>query len=424
MFNGSKLLRILSWLGVFLIPFISLPVLPSTYRPVSVFFLLIPALVFFVHKNVVKVRLDYYVLFFLIYIIVHGGLFALFSDGFDYFSYFKEFVVILSGAVVYFGFRFVFEAYGLHWFASVSNLSYKILLLIGVIEVLAVLGVIPFSIKETMNMALSGKAHERIQFTTMEASWGARVLLFAFAIYLFTSKDRREVRLFFVMLGLLLLLFTFSVAVFGFLILAIFIYFIYLFKFKGMLYSFLLVMAAYLLLILSLGLFSELGFGGYYLNRIDALLSGDFYHVSDMLLYDQSIFIRLGYPFLALYIYMDNLMGVGIGQYGRYFNDYLVELYGAGVLQFPEVFDDVYSNEGDARSLLFKIIVDTSLLGFFIFMAVLHIAFKDRNVTSLDKFKVFFMILAMASSITTGSWAYLYFWIAFAMMPANEGGVK
>ncbi|MEY8213472.1 MAG: hypothetical protein RPR97_03205, partial [Colwellia sp.] len=122
------------------------------------------------------------------------------------------------------------------------------------------------------------------------------------------------------------------------------------------------------------------------------------------------------------YVYMDNLAGIGVGQYGLYFNDYLVDFYGASVLYFPEVFEDVSQDDGDARSLLFKIIVETSLLGFLIFLFVLHSAFKERHVDELDNFKVFFVFLAISSSVTMGSWAYLYFWIALAMLPAKKEG--
>ena len=38
--------RLLLWIGVVLIPLTSLQVMPSDYRPVSVFFLLIPGMLF------------------------------------------------------------------------------------------------------------------------------------------------------------------------------------------------------------------------------------------------------------------------------------------------------------------------------------------------------------------------------------------
>ena len=420
--NRYSFIQATSLLAIFLVPFISLPVLPSIYRPVSLYFLLVPAIAFILNRNMLMIKQDFLLLMFCLFVAVYGGAVAALLGGMDYWLYMKEMIALAIGLVIYFGFRFILYNYGLQWFLLISNASYKFLLLVGIIEVLAVLGVIPYSIKEFMNMAFSGKEHDRIQFTTMEASWGARVFLFSFVIYLYSSYQDKY-RFIHISLGIFLLLFTFSISVFGFLALAVIIYFIYRYKIKGLIYIFLLSFVFYLILPLMLDLFSNLGIGGYYLSRISALIDGDFYQLSDMLLYDQSIFIRIGYPILSLYVYSDNLAGIGIGQYNQYFNEYLVDFYGASVLQFPEVFGDVYENEGDARSLLLKILVETSLIGFSIFLFTLYTAFKRRHVDELDNFKVFFIILTISSSITIGSWAYLYFWIGLAILPATKEGM-
>jgi hypothetical protein len=412
-----------AWLAVFLIPFISLPVLPSVYRPVSVYFLIIPAFLFLTSRERLWVKQDFFVALFLIYVTVYGFIAGYSNFLFGFELYFKDVIVLLVGSIVYFGFRFVLEMYGLKFFFKVSNLSFKLLLFVGLVEILAIIGVLPSGIKEFMNMFFSGKHQDRVQLTTMEASWGGRVFLFSFVIYLYSSLDK--LKIFYVVLALFLFSFIFSVGVVGVLLLAIFVYFVFVYGIKGVVIFLVTTIVFYLLMSVMLDVFSSLGFGGYHLARLHAIVAGDFYQISDMLVYDQSIFIRIGYPLLSVYVYMDNIFGVGLGQYSLYFNDYVVDVYGRSVLTFPEVVGDVVESDGDERSLIFKILVETSFLGLLIFFSVVMYSLRNRIQESYDSFKVFFLILAVTSSFTIGSWAYMYLWIGLAILPAKiEGKYK
>lgn len=415
--------KVAAWFAVFLIPFISLPVLPSVYRPVSVYFLIIPAFLFLTSRERLWLRQDFFVALFLIYVTVYGFIAGYFNFVFSFELYFKDVIVLLVGSIVYFGFRFVLEMYGLKWFFKVSNLSFKLLLFVGMVEILAIIGVLPSGIKEFMNMFFSGKHQDRVQLTTMEASWGGRVFLFSFVIYLWSSLDR--LKIFYVVLALFLFSFIFSAGVVGFLLLAIFVYFVFVYGIKGLVIFLVTTIVFYFLMTFMLDVFSSLGFGGYHLARLHALVAGDFYQISDMLVYDQSIFIRIGYPLLSVYVYMDNIFGIGLGQYSLYFNDYVVDVYGRSVLAFPEVVGDVFESDGDERSLIFKILVESSFLGLLIFFGVVMYSLKNRIQESYDSFKVFFLILAVTSSFTIGSWAYMYLWIGLAILPAKiEGKYK
>ena len=414
-------LKKLSWLAVFFLPFISLPVMPSTYRPVSVYFLLLPALLFFTNYKSKEEIQDRNVVLFFLYVVFYGLVAAFFSEKFVGLNYISELVAVIIGLLVYLGFRFIFHEYGLNWFFRVTSFSYKFVVVVGLIEVLSSAGLLPYSVKELINLAFSGKSHSRIQLTTMEAAWGARVFLFLFITYLYSNVDHGVKKIIFIVLGLFLFLSTFSMAMMSYLALGVLFYFLIIYKFKGVAYLFFISIISYFSLLFLMSVFEMLGMGGYHLNRLEALLYGDFYQLQDMLYYDQSIFIRMGYPLLAVFVYLDNLGGVGLGQYSAYFGEYLVDVYGVSVLSFPEVFSDVYSSDGDPRSLPAKALVELSIIGLFIYFYLFYSAYIYRN-REYNLYKTLFFCLALASSFTMGTWAYMYVWMALAMMPASGHG--
>lgn len=410
-----------AWFAVFFIPFISFPVMPSTYRPVSVYFLLLPSLMFLLNYRTFFNRQDRVLSILILFAIFYGFFVGLVSSDFSFLGYFSELITIAIGVLVYAGFRFIFQTYGMAWFFRVSAISYKFVVVLGCLEILSLLGVLPYSVKELINFTLSGKSHGRIQLTTMEAAWGARVFLFLFIAYIFSLNDSGVTRKIYIVLGLILFLSTFSMAMFSYFSLGMIFYFILKYRFKAVFYLLLLLGLGYFLILGMLGVFDMMGIGGYHLNRVEALIYGDFYQFEDMLHYDQSIFIRLGYPVLAVYIYMDNLMGIGLGQYSLYFNEYLIEYFGASVLSFPEVLGDVYTSDGDPRSLPAKLLSELSVVGLSLYFYLFYVCFSTMN-RDYNTFKILFICVAFASSFTIGTWAYMYVWVALAMMPASREG--
>ena len=414
-------ITISAWLAVFLIPFISLPVMPSVYRPISAYFLILPSVIFMLGYKKFDTFQDRVVALFVFYTLIYGFIAGYFSYDFIFSGYVTELAAVMIGMLAYIGFRYVFSEFGLEWFFRVSSFSYKFVVVIGFLEVLSLVGILPYGLKELINIAFSGKTHGRIQLTTMEAAWGARVLLFLFVVYLYSKFDAGLKRIFFLSCGILLFLSTFSVAMMSYLALGLLFYLLMVYKFKGLIYLIVLSLFAYLSLVGLLMVVETFDLGGYHLNRIEALLYGDFYQLKDMLYYDQSIFIRIGYPVLAVYVYMDNLFGVGLGQYSTYFSDYLMDLFGGSVLAFPEVFGDVYDNDGDPRSLPAKVLSELSIIGLIFYFYIFYVAYS-RRCREYDSFKTLFICLAFASGFTIGTWAYMYVWMALAMMPASSHG--
>lgn len=407
-------------LAVFLIPFISLPVLPSVYRPVSLYFLIPLFLIYSLNFKRLLLVSDIRVIILFLFCSLYGLVHAIFGTHASIVLYLSDLTVLCVGVVVYFGFRVVFLNLGIEGFVRYSNYAFKFLVFIGIAEIMSIVGVLPMDLKEGLNLLFSEKSQTRVQLTTMEASWGARVFLFSFLVYVCSAVDRYKV--IYVLAGMMIFLFIFSIGVFAFALLGLAMYCVYQYRLKGVGALIALGCCVIAIIVLSVEIFSYFGFGGYHLSRISALFSGDYYHISDMLTFDQSIFIRVGYPIVAYQVGIDNPFGIGLGQYPLYFSQYLVDTFGSSVLSFPEVLDDVVSGDGDARSLFLKVYSELSFLGLILLFWMLFRSLRERSESSYEKLKVLFFFMSIASMLTIGTWAYLYFWIAIAMMPASDKG--
>ena len=208
-------------LAVFFLPFLSLPVLPSVYRPISILFLCIPALFFVMNtlKNRKFNHIDSLVIGLFFFIIMHSVAFLFFSE-ISISHYLKEVMVLCLGLVAYFGFRYSFEQYGYFTFLKFSLLSYRVILTIGLIEVGAIYGLLPYELKHYLNEFISTKSNTRIQLATMEASWAARTLMFFIPVMLYLrSSQILSIHIIEILIGLILFFLIFSID--GYLILAL-----------------------------------------------------------------------------------------------------------------------------------------------------------------------------------------------------------
>ena len=352
-------IQFLSFMAVITTPLISLPFLPATYKPLSLIFLM--PLCFFYLVSFRLTKIDFFILIFMVFSGVYSVSIVFYSGAFGE-SFFLELVVFVLGGASYFGFKSIFSTIGWRKFFSYYIFSYRFVLVLGVVEVLAVLGLLPMEAKEIVNYTFSEKHHERVQLTTMEPSWAGRLLIFYLpvVIYFYFNKKDLLVRFWEVFLGLFLLFMVFSIDSLMIFFSAILLYLIINKKYISLLVLF--VFGLFFVFVIGE---VAIGSSGYYMERLVAIADGDFYSVGDLIFLDQSVFIRIGYIVVAYSVFLDYPLGVGMGQYSNYFTAALIENFGVSVLSFPEVFLDVQSDDGDPRSLVMKVLVEFGLIFFY-----------------------------------------------------------
>lgn len=107
------------------------------------------------------------------------------------------------------------------------------------------------------------------------------------------------------------------------------------------------------------------GSDAYYYTRLlkirELASSGELW--SGLLAIDWSILVRLGYQKVGLNMLLENPVGIGLGQFGARFPDF-VAMLPVGALQVPEVAAHVEKLNADPRNFLIKVALENGLLAF------------------------------------------------------------
>ena len=189
----NKIIYYLFLVAIFLIPYDALPVLPSLYKPISlfpllgIFILLIPKI--FVINLHGKKNLFYFYVFFVI-AIIQGLLIASIKNSF---SLFFDFFITLSIAFVVITSLYIVLSESifenkLEWFAKKIAIAYYLPVVITVIDILSVYHVLPDGISDTIHSIFGGQQHGRVNGVTFEASWLSMHLFFSSFAYFYLFK--------------------------------------------------------------------------------------------------------------------------------------------------------------------------------------------------------------------------------------------
>jgi len=404
--------------GILLIPFMSLPVMPSDYRPISVFFLF-PVSVFVYLKYIArsKVKKDILILsLFVLFSVVHSLILQPFLTSL------RAIVPLLLGFFSYIGINYYFQRTKVITVFNKLTKLFVFIAILGIIEILAMKNLIPYSIKLFIGEVFSGKVSSRIQLITMEGSWAAKIIIFSIPIYVYHyCKNGYFYLSFYILFLLFLLIFSLEgFAILGFALMFRFfpvliklLFFKY--RLKYYLYGLISVMIIPLLILLVLNTES-----GYQISRLYKFVDAQSF--SKILSLDGSTFIRIVYPALGFFIFWNNPFGVGLGGYAESFNSHISTI-SIKYSHFEEVVGDIKTVSADPKNLYSKIFSETGIIGVLLFMSFLFLQLRylKYNINYLPKYKLFFLanfFLAITCVIQFGSFAYLPFWFAFALNSA------
>ncbi len=419
----------LTLLGILLIPFMSFPIMPTNYRPISVFFLFITGVVYF-YTYLLKLKISKDVLILSIFVIfstIHSfflvelsqSLRALFPLWLGFFSY-VAMLQFLKNTNIEKVFRFFLKLY-------------IFIILISIIEILSMKGVLPFELKQLIGTIFSGHVNKRIQLITSEASWAAKIIIFVIPIYFyFYNKYGKIYKSFFILLIIFIFLFSLE----GFLIImcSILLYAIFDFKhiFRKLIYFYkkyslslrnIKIITSLFMLIILFGIVLNVILSteqNYAISRVYKIIEN--FNINSLLFIislDESTFIRAIYPYIGLLIFFHHPLGIGLGGYPEYFNFYINQLP-INFSSFKEVSGDIETVSADPKNLYSKILSETGIIGSFLFLVflTLHIKYLSFIKRMNPNFRLFFIsnfLLGICGVLQFGSLAYLPFWFSLAI---------
>ena len=417
------------YLSILSLPLTSLPFLPSVYRPITIYISFFPGIFILLYKlrtnsfNISKD--DFFLLLYFVLSIIQSFLIYLFVLKSDLYWIFKSYLSLLLGITSYECFKFFIIKFGYEKTVSVLCGVCKVVVIFGVFEILSMKGVLPHSVKEGIGYLLSGKVASRVQLTTMEASWASKLLIFLFPYFYFRYLERKISKTWIVLFSIVFLL-TFSLV--GFFIFFIFLLILFFKDFlAGKSFFRNLMIVSIFVICVGLLFYSFKDSGGYYFRRVQGVLSSKSF--VDMLAIDQSVFIRIAYPVVGLFVFLQNIFGVGIGNFPYYFEISLSRL-GIKVSGMPEVMGDIYTLTADPRNLYIRILSESGIFvgGLFIAFFLYHIflCFKLMKYSNENQKILFFMnlVFPFLSILQNSSLAYTFFWFPMAFNIASYFQLK
>lgn len=430
----SKFTLIYCKLTILLIPFWTLPFIPGSFKPISIFLLFPLAILYLTRRlcNGLSINKDeLYILIFLLLSVVWSLImhFSLYNYHTSYIKYLSALTIFCIGVLSYFGFKYII--YSLGFVSIYKYLVYAslIVVIIGWIDFLGWLGLLPSGLRVFFNEMLSGKSGSRIILTTSEPAWASRLVLclLPFIFYYWKIKKNRLS----VFIGAsLVLFFVFSFSISGFVVL-IFTCLVYLLlsriTFKLFLRGFLLNIVL-ILMFYGVYLYLVNDVGGYFVSRIGKFTElkniYDLMILENLASIDGSALIRIGYPIISTNIFMENPWGVGIGQYGLYFNDH-VSNYGKVILDNVQVAEHIKNTNADQRSFYLKVLSENGLLismflVLFYYNIFRKLLFFERSGKHSDivlsiVLKIS-MILVFANMIQFASYLFPFYWLIPALI--------
>ncbi len=415
-----KIINFLLIMSIIALPFDSFPfLLNSTYRPLSIFFILLAfplILMVNISRKAITIRKTNFVLYiFCLYSVLFSFVFAILKYN-DFSGFFDFTITLLLGAISFYCFDFFLskkknifidnKRYLKYVFSLVASV-YIIASLWGIFELFVLMDIFPYQIKENIYLIISGRSTERIQLFSGEPSWAAKQLLFALPIFYFLMKENKRYRKFFIWLSILFLL-MFSLQGYLIFCIALIAYLALSFNIKKsiryLIYIGLLFVVFFIVWFIMSNLISS---DVYYITRIKKYF--EIKSLKDILYADGSTFIRIGYPIVAFIMFFDNfILGVGGGNFRFEFADYIYK-YFENATMYAEVSDAINKEIATPKNLYARLLAETGFIGFSIYMYyILKIYRKIKFIKGREKeiIKIWF-ILCMALYIQFDSFLFM-----------------
>lgn len=425
--------EILLIIGIMLIPYDALRVMPSEYRPVAIFPLLFALLFCFARRNnrlFTKCRV--LLLIFTSYAILTTSLISSNTD--LSIDRVPSFMLTLGiGLFMFFAFGILFlneiktkgVSVFLDWLFTWLSRAYVIPVFVGIIEMLSLIGLLPYSFGAALSHFFGSDQQGRLTMTSYEASWAAFHLLIA--IFAFYYRNKLTGSLYSkLLLFVSICLFLYSQSMQGFLvaIVAFFIYIAWLSYKKGNL----LVLVKWfsllaLVIVVAVVLLRTIYLNGdhdtYYTRRLLG-----FNGIDSLIRNDASSFVRIVYPFICLQMFFNHLVfGIGGGMFSAYLPSYIYCYY-PWAAAFGEVAQELAGTLVPSAVCLYtRVLAEHGVIGGAIFVAFLTNVLKGFRCLGEPtswrfRLAAFFLITLICMPLQFASYAFLPLWLALGLLDA------
>jgi len=411
-------------LGLLLLPYDALPVMPTHYRPISVYFFSFAFVLFFFLEKKMQIVFDNiskWLIYFFAYSIPAGIATSLYY-GNPLANVTDHFAGFLMGLFTYLSLTFFFLHYEsvektIDQVTDILSYAYTIPIIACVLEMLAIYTPFPISIKQVLNSFFGGWQSGRICGSSSETSWMALHLLTITPVLYyrgFCIRERNRKILFVCATTTFLACASLS----GFLILAIacIIFYLYQSAIKKNLAAAVLKLV---FLVASLWGASNLLVyaasqmeSSYFTVRIQNFSTA--LSLDEMLFLDGSVFVRVGFPLIALQIFFDHpFFGTGAGSFAFMFRDYLLTNFHEA-LNYEEVLLYLKTGTMANTTIYAKVFSEFGLIGAFLFLRFYFSSIINASIPQNSVF-LFWGALFLALPFQQGSYAYLPMWVGLAL---------
>jgi len=400
--------------GIWLLPFTSLPWLNTDYRPISLLMFFAAGLVISLRKLFIKSGfsidelITIAILIFTLLVSIANQL----SSENSMISLFIGMVPLLIGVLTYISFKYYLnEDKNQIKFKRIIKYLSIFIIVFGAIELLSMVGVLPFAIKDFISYMSNNMVANRLILTTQEPSWAARLLIFllGFAII-------HKTPIIILPLIIFLLFLTFSIDGYLILIISLIVFFLIKLPLKKTAIGLISILFVWVILNQSNTL-NYLINNNYTFKRINSILA-NVNNFSSITKIDGSIYLRTNYPIISLKVLNDNFLhGVGVDNYSQYAIPYIEKRMGLDNYFPLEIKDDIQKNEVHAGFMISKLFIEGGLVVTTLFILLIlftiNTIYNNRSKSLRSKL-LFLNILLFVSTINFQSYAYLYFWIGLA----------
>lgn len=428
-FKTKSLAEKLCVMGLFLLPYDALPVMPTHYRPVSVYFFTAAFILFFFLEQKTRIAFDgisKWLIYFLAYSIPAGIATSLYY-GNPLANVADHFAVFLMGLFTYLSLAFFFNRYNsvestIDQVTDILSYAYTLPIIVCVIEMLAIYTPFPVSIKHVLNSIFGGWQANRICGSSSETSWMALHLLTIMPVLYYRGFYRGERGRSFLFVGAAAS-FLACVSLKGFLILAIACVIFYLHQSainKNLAGA---VLKLLLLIVCLWGGFCLLHYAAsqmessYFTIRI--LNFSTSLSLRDILFLDGSVFIRCGFPLIAFQIFFDHpLFGTGAGSFAFMFRDYLLANF-REALNYGEVLHYFKTGTSANTTIYAKVFSEFGLIGALLYLRFYCSAILNSSIPRNSAI-LFWAAILLALPFQQGSYAYLPMWVGLAFFSSSK----
>lgn len=425
-------------LGIFLLPYDAFPVMPSTYRPISIvpFFIALLFTLSAEGKSGIKLfgRRQFLVLgFFALTMCI--GFFRALMGNIEFDGLFDTVITLGIGLFVYFclssflKWKSSSESFEttIGWLFHLLSIAYIVPLLVGCLEALSLVGILPASVNATLIHFFGGNQAGRLTLTSFEASWASiHLAIAAFSNLFLYRKGRAAFHLVCFCTATVLFLFTNSMQ--GILVLgsSLLVYIFWYGKKRkrlAIVLKWLIVVAVGAVLLMSaLRIYFNLsGSEAYYATRII-----NFTNINNLIHSDGSSFIRIVFPIIGMQMFLSSpVFGVGAGAFAQHLPVYISEFYPWSV-RFDEIAWYINGSMTPSAVCLYtRALGELGIVGSVPFSAFLYSSLKCVNSLLLNGgafaleavFLVFFLV---CSQLQFASFAFLPFWLALSLLDSAD----